>query len=440
MSQQTAPVQHNDEIIVGLDIGTTKICAIVGRRNEHGKLEILGMGKADSQGVLRGDIVNIEKTITSIRTAIQNAEANSGVEIKEVYVGIAGQHIKSMQSRGQKVRTGAELQRTINKEDIDDMIADMYRLALGPGEQIIHVLPQDFIVDGMKDVEPIGMEGNRLEANFHIILGQYGAIQNIKNCVERAGVKPVKLILEPLASSASVLSNEEKEAGIVLVDIGGGTTDIAIFQDNIIRHTHVIPAGGNVITDDIKNVCRILPKQAEQLKTKYGSALSAETPDDQVIAIPGLKGRPQREISMKNLARIIEERMSEILEVVYNEIIRSGYDQKIIGGIKITGGGAKLANLKQLTEYITRMDADIGLPAEHISGSGSNQDLLHPMYATAIGLVLKGFEDIDEKRWKHQKENIIASPSKKKAFGGFSIIGALEKIFIDKDDIDIEKE
>jgi len=434
-NQNNLPHNNHNELIVGLDIGTTKICAIVGKRNDFGKLEVLGVGKADSQGVLRGDIVNIDKTIESIKTAIIRAQESSGVEIREVYVGIAGNHIKSMQNRGQKVRTGADLERSINKQDIDDMIKDMFNLALGPGEEIIHVLPQDFIVDGMTDIkEPIGMAGNRLEANFHIIYGQIGMIKNIKTCVEKAGVKPVKLILEPLASSASVLTEEELEAGIALVDIGGGTTDIAIFHDGIIRHTHVIPAGGNAITEDVRNVCRILPKQAELLKVKYGSALFTETPDDQVISIPGLKGRMQREISIRNLAKIIQDRMQEIIDVVHGEIIRSGYDAKLIGGVVLTGGGSKLNHLKQLTEYMTGFDARIGEPSEHIAHINNCKELLHPLYATAIGLVLKGFEDIDDKRGKYNP-NMDATLVKNKKLG-LSFLSALEKLFMDKKEIE----
>ena len=255
------------EIVVGLDIGTTKISCLVGRRTEHGKIEILGMGKSESVGVTRGVVSNIEKTVQSIRSAVEEAEVKSGVDINVVNVGIAGQHIKSLQHRGMITRDSIEDE--INRDDVDQLIEDMYKLVMMPGEDIIHVLPQDYIVDrepGIKD--PIGMSGIQLEGNFHIITGQIAAAKNIYKCINKAGLEVADLILEPLASSSSVLSEEEKEAGVVLVDIGGGTTDIAIFQDGIIRHTAVIPFGGNIITEDIKEGCTIMHRQAELLKVK----------------------------------------------------------------------------------------------------------------------------------------------------------------------------
>lgn len=265
--------EEKSEIIVGLDIGTTKIVAIVGRKNEHGKIEILGMGKSESIGVSRGMVSNIDKTVESIKKAVEQAELKSGVDIKVVNVGIAGQHIKSLQHRGIRVRHSAEDE--ISQLDVDALKEDMHKLVMLPGEEIIHVLPQEYIVDneqGIKD--PIGMAGVRLEANFHIITGLVGAIKNIYKCVHKAGLNVNDLILEPLASSEAVLSSEEKEAGVALVDIGGGTTDIAIFQDGIIRHTAVIPFGGNIITEDIKQGLSIIKDHAEKLKVKFGSALA----------------------------------------------------------------------------------------------------------------------------------------------------------------------
>ncbi len=429
MSQQTPPLPPtNDEIIVGLDIGTTKICAIVGRRNEHKKLEILGVGKADSQGVLRGDIVNIDLTISSIKSAIKQAEYNSKVLIREVYVGIAGQHIKSIKSRGSKIRSGEELERSINSDDIHAMVQEMYNIAIAPGEEILHILPLDFTVDSIQGIKnPEGMMGNRIEATFHIILGQTSAIRNIKNCVEKAGIVPKKLILEPLASAASVLTEEEKKEGVVLIDIGGGTTDIAIFYDDIIRHTHVIPAGGNVITEDIRSICKIMERQAELLKVNHGSALSTENVDDVIITIPGLQGRNPREISQLNLAKIIQTRMEEILEVVYSEVINSNFKNNMIGGLVITGGGSKLNHLKQLASYTLCMDATIGVPSVHLN-TVNNDTLQHPMYATAVGLVLKGFEDLDARKLRGE----FNEPIKKKAGWGFSILENIGKLFIDK--------
>ncbi|MFT5979769.1 MAG: cell division protein FtsA, partial [Flavobacteriales bacterium] len=365
---------ENSEIIVGLDIGTTKIACLVGRKTEHGKIEILGYGKSDSVGVTRGVVSNIEKTVASIRAAVEEAEQNSDVEIKVVNVGIAGQHIKSLQHRG--LRTRDNLDDEICKDDIDALVNDMYKLVMLPGEQIIHVLPQEYTVDNEQGIrDPIGMSGIRLEANFHIITGQMAAARNIYKCVARAGLKVDQLILEPLASSEAVLSAEEKEAGVALVDIGGGTTDIAIFQDGIIRHTAVIPFGGNVITDDIKQGCTIMQNQAEQLKRKFGSSLAVEMKDSEIVCIPGLRGRDPKEISLKNLASIIQARMEEIVEHVYYEIRSSGLEKQLIGGIVITGGGSQLRHITQLFEYVTGMDCRIGYPNEHVA-KAPNKDLI----------------------------------------------------------------
>lgn len=387
------------EIVVGLDIGTTKIACFVGRKNEHGKIEILSMGKTESLGVTRGVVSNIEKTVQSIKTAV--AEAQDRVEgdltIGIVNVGIAGQHIKSLQHRGMYTRTAT--QDEISQADIDALIDDMYKLVMEPGEEIIHVLPQEYIVDGEQGIkDPIGMSGVRMEANFHIITGRINAAKNIQKCVNKADLEVAETILEPLASSAAVLSEEEKEAGIVLVDIGGGTTDLAIFHEGIIRHTAVIPFGGNVITEDIKEGCTILKRQAEQLKVKFGSALASESQENEIVCIPGLRGREPKEISIRNLSSIIQARMEEIIEHVYYEIKNSGYEKKLIGGIVVTGGGAQLNNITQLFEYITGMDTRVGYPNEHLGQSATEEALTSPMYATGVGLVLKGFETNERNR------------------------------------------
>lgn len=382
-------MESNEQIIVGLDIGTTKIACLVGKKNEYGKLELLGMGKAESVGVRRGVVSHITPAVQAIRMAVEEAKLNSGQEIAVVNVGIAGQHIKSLQHRG--VITLDNLDDEISQKDVDALIQDMHKLVLPPGESIIHVLPQDFIVDnesGIKD--PIGMSGIRLEANFHIITGLVTAVQNIYKCVRKADLEVADLTLEPLASSDSVLSAEEKEAGVALVDIGGGTTDVAIFQDGIIRHTAVIPFGGNIITDDIKEGCTIIRKQAELLKVKFGSALASENQANDIVVIPGLNGRDPKEISVKNLAHIIQARMEEIIEQVYFEIRNSGYERKLIAGIVITGGGSQLKHISQLFEYLTGMDTRIGYPTEHLASG--NEKVASPMYATGVGLVLKGFE------------------------------------------------
>jgi cell division protein FtsA len=385
------------KVIVGLDIGTTKIACFVGTKNEHGKIEILSMGTSESLGVRRGMVSNIDQTVQSIQAAVKEAQQRVEGEliIRVVNVGIAGQHIKSLQHRG--IHTRNQIEDEISQKDIDALIEDMYKLVMVPGEEIITVLPQEYIVDteqGVKD--PIGMSGVRLEANFHIITGNVGASLNIHKCVERAGLEVKDIILEPIASADAVLSDEEKEAGIVLVDIGGGTTDVAIFHEGIIRHTAVIPFGGNIISEDIKEGCTIMKRQAEMLKTKFGSALASESQENEIVCIPGLRGREPKEISLRNLASIIQARMEEIVELVYYEIRNSGYEKKLIGGIVVTGGGSQLKHVTQLFEYITGMDTRIGYPTEHLANSNHIENLTSPMYSTGIGLVLKGFETLNK--------------------------------------------
>jgi len=391
---------ETDKIVVGLDIGTTKICAMVGRKNEFGKLEILGMGKAVSDGVIRGIVTNIDKTINAIRKTIADAEEQSGIDINVVNVGIAGQHIRSNIHHGGITRSSSDEEITV--EDVNRLTNDMYRIVIPPGSDIIHVMPQDYIVDYEDEIkDPVGMSGVRLEADFHIITAQTNAINNINKCVRRAELEIENLILEPLASSLSVLSDEEKEAGVCLVDIGGGTTDVAVFHENIIRHTAVIPFGGNIITSDIKQGCMVMSHQAESLKTKFGKAIAEEASPNEIVSIPGLRNRPPKEISVKNLAHIIEARMEEIVELVHTEIITSGFDGKLAGGIVLTGGGAQLQSIQQLVEYMTGMDVRVGYPNEHLGKSMT--DVKSPMYATAIGLVLSGFMDIDERQTRYNE-------------------------------------
>jgi len=391
--------EKSSPIVVGLDIGTTKICAIVGRRSKNGKIEVLGIGKAESAGVTRGVVSNIDKTVQGIMQAVDIAGTQSNVEIRVVNVGIAGQHIKSLQHRG--LITRRDLNTEIGRKDIDKLIEDMYNLVMPPGEEIIHVLPQEFTVDsepGIKD--PIGMAGVRLEANFHIISGQVTAIKNIVKCVNKANLESSELILEPLASSESVLSDEEKEAGVVLVDVGGGTTDVAIFHEGIIRHTAVIPFGGNSITEDIREGCSVMRNIAEQLKVRFGSALAEENKENEIVCVPGLRGREPKEISVKNLAFVIQARMEEIVEHVYYEIKTSGYEKKLIAGIVITGGGAQLKHLTQLVEFVTGLDCRVGYPNEHLAKNEElpkniYEELQSPTFATGIGLLIKGIQKME---------------------------------------------
>ncbi|MBX2971417.1 MAG: cell division protein FtsA [Cyclobacteriaceae bacterium] len=406
---------ENEKIVVGLDIGTTKICAIVGRKNEFGKLEVLGMGKAESEGVVKGIVFNIDKTVYAIERAIKEAGDQAGIDIGVVNVGIAGQHIKSFIQHGGITRSAKDEEITI--DDVERLTQDMYRMVVPPGSQIIHVMPQDYMVDYEEGIkEPVGMSGVRLEADFHIITAQTNAINNVNKCVRRAGLEIEDLILEPLASSLAVLSDEEKEAGVCLIDIGGGTTDIAIFYDNIIRHSAVIPFGGNIVTNDIKQGLMVLPQQAEQLKTRFGKAISEEASPNEIVSIPGIRNRSAKEISTKNLANIIQARMEEIIEMAHAEIISSGFENRLAGGIVITGGGAQLSNLKQLVEYMTGMDTRIGYPNEHL-GKGKVEVVKSPMYATAVGLVLAGFRSLDERqdRYREARELIKTTPKAKRS-------------------------
>jgi len=405
-------------ISVGLDIGTTKIVAMIGRKNEYDKLEILGIGKSKSLGVHRGVVNNITQTIQSIQQAVSESEADSGLKIGEVTVGIAGQHIRSLQHSDYITRENSEL--VINEEDIDRLINQVHKLVMLPGEEIIHVLPQDYKVDGQAEIkEPIGMYGERLEANFHVVVGQVSSIRNIGRCVQTAGLNLEGITLEPLASANAVLSQEEKEAGVALIDIGGGTTDLAVFKDGIIRHTAVIPFGGNVITEDIKEGCSIIEKQAELLKIKFGSAWPGENKDNEIVSIPGLRGRDPKEITLKNLSKIIHARVVEIIEQVYVEIKNYGHEEqkkKLIAGIVLTGGGSQLKHLKQLVEYITGMDTRVGYPNEHLAGD-SDSDITSPMYATAVGLVMdslmrqeKILTEMPEKNDSEVDEEVTPTP------------------------------
>ena len=385
---------NKDNIAVGLDIGTTKIVAMIGKKNEYGKLEILGIGKSKSLGVHRGVVNNITQTIQSIQQAVADAENDSGYKINDVVVGIAGQHIRSIQHSDYISRPNAE--EVIGDADIDALIGQVHKLAMLPGEEIIHVLPQEFKIDGQAEIkEPIGMYGGRLESSFHVVVGQAASIRNLGRCIKSAGLELSGLTLEPLASADAVLSQEEKEAGVALIDIGGGTTDLAIFKDGIIRHTAVIPFGGNVITEDIKEGCSIIEKQAELLKTRFGSAWPGENKDNEIVSIPGLRGREPKEISLKNLSKIIHARVVEIIEQVYAEIKLYGHEdpkKKLIAGIVLTGGGAQLQHIKQLVEYITGMDTRIGYPNEHLAGD-SDEELSSPLYATAVGLVMNSIRN-----------------------------------------------
>lgn len=391
-------MNNQNDIIVGLDIGTTKIACFIGRRADGDKVKIVGFGKTDSKGVERGVVRNIKDTSKSIMKAVQTASEQAGLEVTEVYVGIAGQHIKSQQNMGTVV-IPAE-QRLIKQEDVDRLIEEQHNMMLNPGEEIIHIFPQNFVVDGEElspDVNPVGVSGKQLKSSFHIVTGNTINLRNIHDSVERAGLRIKGVVLEPIASALAVLDDDDREAGVALVDIGGGTTDIAIFKESIIRHTTVLPLAGNIITNDIKDECKIMRPQAETLKTRFGCCLPQNVSENDIISIPGLHTQPAREISMRTLAGIIKARTETLLEQVDFEIEKSQLKKDIFSGIVLTGGGAQLRNIKELTEYITGIDTRVGLPDAHLD-KNTDPEIINTMYATGIGLVLHGFYEIDRKR------------------------------------------
>ncbi len=381
--------------VAGLDIGTTKVVAIIGRKNQYGKVEILGYGKAPNKGVRNGVVVNLAETVKAIDEAVQKAEYNAKIKISKVVVGIAGQHIRSIQTSEYIMREQPESM--ITEAEIEKLINQVKRIHVNPGEKIIHALPQEFKVDDEGNITeiPIGMAGTRLEANFHVVVGNVASIQNLVRCVKMADLKVEDITLEPLASAEAVLLDEEREGGAVLIDIGGGTTDIAIFKNNIIRHTAIIPYGGNIITRDLANGIYVLERNAEAIKVKFGSAWPAENSENEVVSIQGLPGRPPVEISLKNISRIIKARVEEIIQMADAEIKRYmefSNDKVLLGGIVLTGGGAELKHLPQLVNLITGQYTRVGRPNQHLAG-GTEKDLISPIYATAVGLLMKGLAD-----------------------------------------------
>ncbi len=398
-------MNNENDIIVGLDIGTTKIACFIGKRSENDKIKIIGFGKTPSKGVDRGVVKNIKDTAVSIQKAVEMASEQAGMPVHEVYVGIAGQHIKSIQTMGTVVIPPEHTY--IEQEDVDRLIEEQHNIMLNPGEDIIHIFPQNYVVDGEElspDVEPVGVAGKQLKSNFHIVTGNTINLINIHNSVERAGLTIKGVVLEPIASAFAVLDNTDRNAGVALVDIGGGTTDIAIFHEGVIRHTTVLPLAGNAITNDIKEGCKILREQAETLKTRFGSCLPQNVSENDIISIPGLRTQPPREISMRTLAGIIKARTETILEQVDYEIKKSHLEKHIFAGIVLTGGGALLHHIKELTEFTTGIDTRIGLPNEHLD-KDTDPEIINTMYSTGIGLVLYGFHELDEMRSHNAESN-----------------------------------
>ncbi len=376
---------EEEQIIVGLDIGTTKVCAVVASVNELDQVNILGVGKAPSDGLNRGVVVNIDRTVNAIKKAVEQAHLASGIEVKAVNVGIAGDHIRSMRSKG--VITINNKDNEITVKDVERLLEDCQRIMLPSDQQILHVIPQEFIVDGQDGInDPVGMSGMRMEAEVHIITGLVSAAKNLYRCVERAGFEVNDIILEPLASSYAVLDDEEREAGTVLVDIGGGTTDVAVFQDNTIRHTAVVAIAGQKVTDDIRIGLSVLEDQAEKLKREHGLCYADLIEEDDIITVPGIGGRPPKEIKKSILAKIIQARVEEIQEIVAIEIKRSGYSGELSAGVVVTGGGSLLDGICELSNEVMGMDCKVGTPRGLTGGLLDEVDT--PIYATGVGLVM----------------------------------------------------
>ena len=375
----------NENIVVGVDIGTTKVCAVVAAEDDLGRVNILGVGMAPSDGLNRGVVVNIDRTVNAVREAIQEAERAAGVEVQNVIVGIAGDHVQSFQTRGVvTIRSGE-----ITQNDVQRLLEDTMQVALPADREILHVIPQEFIVDGQDGVaDPVGMSGVRLEANVHIITGLVSAAKNIYRCIEKAGFAVSDIVLEPLASSFSVLHEDEKEVGVALIDIGGGTTDIAVFEDHTIRHTAVIAVAGNKVTDDIRKGLGVMRDQAEKLKRQFGTALIDLADPDEQIEIPGIGGRSEKMIRRDTLAQVIQPRLEETLEIAAMEIKRSGYGRHLGVGCVLTGGGALIPGTDELAADVLGMEARIGRPMG-LSG-GLVEEVSNPKYATGVGLVLYG--------------------------------------------------
>jgi len=390
------------EIIVGLDIGTTKICAVVGEIVPGGEIEIIGIGSHPSEGLRKGVVINIEKTVNSIKEAIEEAETMAGCEISSVYVGIAGGHIKGFNSHG----VIALKEREVTKKDLERVIEAASAVAIPMDREVIHVLPQEFIVDDQDEItDPLGMSGVRMEAKIHIVTGAVSSAQNIIKCANRAGLDVCDIVLESLASSEAVLSDEERNLGVALIDFGGGTTDIAVFSKGAIKHTSVLSLGGDNLTYDISIGLRTPRLEAEKIKMKYGCGLASMIGDDETLEVPAVGERQNRILSKKILGEILEPRLEEIFSLIQNELIRSGYQDKANSGIVVTGGSSELSGVTEIVEQIFNAPARLGYPR----GFGGLVEVVNkPMYATAVGLVLYGAKcSADNKKFRIRDTNIF---------------------------------
>ena len=389
-----------DNVIVGLDIGTTKTCAIVGEVKEAG-IDIIGIGSHPSEGLRKGVVVNIESTVESIKRAVEEAERVSGYEIRSVYVGIAGGHIRGQNSLGIVAVKGRE----VDDDDVERAIDAAKAIAIPLDRQILHTLPQFYVVDEQDGIrDPVGMSGVRLEAKVHIVTGAVTSIQNIVKSVNRVGLDINDIVLEQIASSEAVLSSDEKDLGVALIDIGGGTTDIAIFSEGSIKHTAVLPVGGNYVTSDIATGLRTPIAEAEKIKIRYGCAFMPMIPKDESIEVPSVGGREPREVSRQILGRIIEPRMDEILTMAYKEITKSGCEDILAAGVVLTGGASILEGVPELAEQIFNMPVRRGCPV----GIGGLTDVVNsPLYATGVGLVVYGSQNIVRENLGRAEGNFI---------------------------------
>ncbi|WP_137937741.1 cell division protein FtsA [Chitinivorax sp. B] len=379
-------VKENKNLLVGLDIGTSKIVAIVADVQLDGRIEIVGMGQAPSRGLKKGVVVNIESTVTAIQRALEEAELMADCKIREVFTGIAGSHIRSFNSHGMVAIKDKE----VSQADVDRVIETARAVNIPTDQQILHILPQEFIIDGQEDVkEPLGMAGVRLETKVHIVTGAVSAAQNIMKCVRRCGLEVADLILQPLASAQAILSEDEKDLGVCLVDIGGGTTDIAVFTGGSIRHTAVIPIAGDQITNDIAMALRTPTKEAEDLKVAHGCALRQLADPNQMIEVPGVGERGTRQMSRQTLAEVIEPRVEELYSLIQAELRRSGFEDLLSSGIVITGGSAQMQGMVELGEEVFHMPVRLGVP-QYVGGL--SEVVRNPRFSTGVGLLMMGKE------------------------------------------------
>ncbi len=412
-SRNNGSSQSKQKVIVGLDIGTSKFCCLVASPDEKTKkLDILGIGISEAEGLFRGVVVRIDNTVKTIQRVIEQAEQQSGLQIKEVIVGIAGDHIESYQSRG--IVGISNINKEVNENDVERLLEESCKIAIPSDRRILHVIPQEYIIDGQDGIsDPIGMSGVRMEANVHIVTGLITAIQNIYKCVERCNIRVKDIVLEPLASSHAVLDSDEKEVGVALIDIGGGTTDIAIFEEGIVRFTSGFGIAGKQVTDDIKKGLGIIPSQAERIKREFGHAFMNNIMHDDLFMVPGIGGRKPMEITKSFLCRIIQPRYEEIFEFALSEIRRSGYSGRLGAGIVLTGGSALVGGIEELAQEVFGMPVKIGIPSG-VSYSGLVQEVENPMYSTAVGLVLHELKGMTRDSVQEDDDEPLQSEKKKK--------------------------